>query len=114
MKINLGVDRLPAAAANARRPCSPTTRGIMEVEPTVAEMDAPRHEARAGRSAADPHIEVCIPTVHDPRWRPTASTCVTIDVNSQPYTLTPTGTWDEIRDAVADRAIASSRATCPA
>ena len=30
---------------------------------------------------------------------------VTIDVNSQPYTLAE-GTWDELRDEVADRAIA--------
>ena len=30
---------------------------------------------------------------------------VTIDVNSQPYTLAE-GSWDEIRDEVADRAIA--------
>ena len=33
---------------------------------------------------------------------------ITIDVNSQPYTLAPDqGSWDEHRDAVADRAIAT-------
>jgi phytoene dehydrogenase-like protein len=83
----------------------PYHRGIAEVNPTVAEMDAGQAEARAGRPAADPHIELCIPTVHDPSLAPEGKHVVTIDVNSQPHTLAE-GTWDDIRDSVADRAIA--------
>ena len=105
MKINLAVDRLPVAAAVDGDGVQPYHRGIMEVNPTVAEMDAGQAEARAGRPAADPHIEVCIPTVHDPSLAPDGHHVVTIDVNSQPYTLAE-GSWDELRDEVADRAIA--------
>ena len=105
MKINLAVDRLPVAAAVGDGGVQPYHRGIMEVNPTVAEMDAGQAEARAGRPADDPHIEVCIPTVHDPSLAPDGHHVVTIDVNSQPYTLDE-GSWDELRNQVADRAMA--------
>jgi len=104
VKINLAVDRLPVAAAVDGDGLQPYHRGIMEVNPTVAEMDAGQADARAGRPALDPHIELCIPTVHDPSLAPEGRHVVTIDVNSQPYTLAE-GSWDELRDEVADRAV---------
>ncbi len=73
-------------------------------DPTLAEMDAAQAEARAGRPAPDPHIELCFPTVHDPGLAPDGHHVVTIDVNSQPYRLAQ-GSWEEIRDSVADGAI---------
>jgi phytoene dehydrogenase-like protein len=105
VKINLAVDQLPIAAAVPGNGIQPYHRGIAEVNPTVAEMDAAQADARAGRPALDPHIELCIPTVHDPSLAPEGKHVVTIDVNSQPYTLAE-GSWDAIRDSVADRAIA--------
>jgi phytoene dehydrogenase-like protein len=103
MKINLAVDRLPRAAV-AGNGIEDYHRGIVEVNPTLAEMDAAQAEARAGRPAADPHIELCFPTVHDPSLAPPGHHVVTIDVNSQPYTLAD-GSWEAIRDRVADAAI---------
>ncbi len=39
---------------------------------------------------------------------------LTIDINSQPYDLAPgQGTWDELRDGVADRAIATLEGYMP-
>jgi phytoene dehydrogenase-like protein len=105
VKINLAVDRLPVAAAIGGDGVQPYHRGIMEVNPTVAAMDAAQAEARAGRPAPDPHIELCIPTVHDSSLAPDGNHVVTIDINSQPYTLAE-GDWNSIRDSVADRAIA--------
>ncbi len=105
VKINLAVDRLPIAAAVDGDHEQPYHRGIMEVNPTVAEMDWAQAQARAGRPADDPHIELCIPTVHDPSLAPPGKHVVTIDVNSQPYSLAE-GDWAEIRDGVADRAVA--------
>ena len=105
VKINLAVDRLPIAAAVDGDGVQPYHRGIMEVNPSVAEMDWAQAEARAGHPAGDPHIELCIPTVHDASLAPDGKHVVTIDVNSQPYTLAE-GDWDSIRDEVADRAIA--------
>ena len=76
----------------------------MEVNQPLAEMDRAQAEARVGVPARDPHIELCIPTVHDPSLAPAGHHVVTIDVNSQPYTLAE-GEWDGIREQVADRAI---------
>ncbi|MDP9295457.1 MAG: NAD(P)/FAD-dependent oxidoreductase, partial [Actinomycetota bacterium] len=50
------------------------------------------------------HVEVCFPTVHDPSLAPEGKHVVTIDVNSQPYTLRE-GSWDAIKEKVADRVI---------
>ena len=103
MKINLAVDQLPLASGIDGSGPQPYHAGIMEVNSSLAEMDAAQAEAQAGRPAEDPHIEICIPTVHDPSLAPAGKHVVTIDVNSQPYHLA-TRSWDEIRDEVADRA----------
>lgn len=105
MKINLGVDALPIAKAVSGRGLRPYHRGIVEVNTTLAAMDAAQSAARAGRPADDPHIELCIPTVHDPSLAPEGHHVVTIDVNSQPYRLAD-GSWETRRGAVADRVIA--------
>jgi phytoene dehydrogenase-like protein len=104
MKINLGVDELPVARAVGGDGVQPYHRGIVQIQTTLAEMDAAQAEARAGRPAPDPHIELCFPTVHDPGLAPDGHHVVTIDVNSQPYRLAQ-GSWEEIRDSVADGAI---------
>jgi phytoene dehydrogenase-like protein len=106
MKINLAVDELPRAGAlETGEGVQPYHRGIVEVSGTLPRMDRDQDAARAGLPAAEPHIELCFPTVHDASLAPAGHHVVTIDVNSQPYTLAEAG-WDEIRDEVADRAIA--------
>jgi phytoene dehydrogenase-like protein len=105
MKINLAVGELPRAAGVDGHGVQPYHAGIMEVSSSLSDMDRAQAEARAGRPADDPHIELCIPTVHDPSLAPDGHHVVTIDVNSQPYELAE-HSWDEIREAVADRAIA--------
>jgi phytoene dehydrogenase-like protein len=107
VKINLAVDRLPEVKGmpSGRQPY---LGGIMEFGGFIADMDRAQHEARSGLLGRDPHVEACIPTFHDPTLAPEGKHVVTIDVNSQPYTLAPgQGSWDEHRDAVADRAIAT-------
>jgi phytoene dehydrogenase-like protein len=47
---------------------------------------------------------MCIPSVHDGSLAPEGKHVVTIDVNSQPYTLAE-GSWDDIKNDVADRVI---------
>ena len=113
VKINLGVDRLPEVAGmpSGRQPY---LGGIMEFGGFIADMDRAQFEARSGRLGTDPHVEVCIPTFHDPSLAPDGRHVLTIDINSQPYTLAAgEGTWDEHRDAVADRAIATLEGYMP-
>ena len=102
VKINLAVDQLPVAAAIDG--ASSRTTGV---SPRSIRRSRGRGPGRGagGIPATDPHIELCVPTVHDPSLAPAGKHVVTIDVNSQPYTLAD-GSWDGIRDEVADRAIA--------
>ena len=105
MKINLAVDKLPVATNMPGEGVQPYHRGIMEVNQPLADMDRAQAEARAGKPADDPHVEMCIPTVHDPSLAPEGHHVLTIDINSQPYELAE-GSWEDIDEGVADRAIA--------
>ncbi len=107
VKVNLAVDRLPEVRGmpGGRQPYQ---GGIMEFGGFIPDMDRAQFEARQGKLGSDPHVEVCIPTFHDPSLAPEGKHVLTIDINSQPYELDPaTGTWDELRDEVADRALAT-------
>ncbi|MGA7396755.1 MAG: NAD(P)/FAD-dependent oxidoreductase [Solirubrobacterales bacterium] len=105
MKINLAVNELPVATNMPGSGVQPYHLGIMEVNQPLRDMDRAQAEARAGRSGEDPHVEMCIPTVHDPSLAPAGHHVLTIDVNSQPYNLAD-AEWDDIKDDVADKAIA--------
>lgn len=113
IKINLAVSELPRAAAmGGNGEVQPYQRGIVELSQPLLDMDRAQSLALRGIPADDPHIELCIPTVHDPGLAPPGCHVVTIDVNSQPYHLAE-GDWDGIRDQVADRAIAQIGALFP-
>jgi phytoene dehydrogenase-like protein len=106
VKVNLAVNRLPEVTGMPAG-LQPYHRGIMEFGPLIPGMDLAQAEARAGKPALDPHIEVCIPSVHDPSLARDSHHVITIDINSQPYELAEgQGEWDEIKDGVADRALA--------
>ena len=83
----------------------PYHTGIMELNPFIADMDFQQAQAVQGIAADPAHIEVCFPTVHDPSLAPEGKHIMTIDVNSQPYTLRD-DEWDDIKEDRADRAIA--------
>src|SRR3954469_18859937 len=105
MKINLAIGGLPGVTGDPDGVVQPHHRGIMELNPFIPDMDDQQAQATRGIAADPSHIELCIPTVHDPSLAPDGRHVVTIDVNSQPYTLAE-GSWDELRDEVADRVVA--------
>ena len=104
MKINLGVGELPRLKTDGSRDPQPYHRGLLQFTKPLESLDQDQMAARAGEPAATPHIELCIPTMHDPSLAPQDSHVVTIGVRSQPYGLR-NQTWDDAKDAVADRVI---------
>jgi phytoene dehydrogenase-like protein len=104
IKINLALSGLPTVEGEPGGVQRYHT-GIMELNPTLAEMDRQQALAVQGIPADPAHIELCFPTVHDPSLAPEGTHIMTIDVNSQPYRLRE-GDWDAIREERADRAIA--------
>ncbi len=104
IKINLALDRLPAARGQAGSGPQPYHRGIFELGPTLDVLDLQQAEARAGIPAVGAHIEMCFPTVHDPSLAPEGKHVATVDINSQPYSLAD-GDWDSVKDKIADRVL---------
>ena len=104
IKINLALDRLPAAVGQTGTGPQPYHHGVIEIGPTLDVLDLQQAGARAGVPATGAHIEMCFPTVHDSSLAPDGKHVATVDINSQPYTLAE-GDWDSIKDGVADRVL---------
>lgn len=104
IKINLALDRLPAARGQSGTGTQPYHHGVLELGPTLDVLDLQQAGARAGIPATGAHIEMCFPTVHDPSLAPPGRHIATIDINSQPYRLAE-GDWDSIKERVADRVL---------
>jgi len=112
IKINLALSALPFVPDLPTEDVQPYHRGVLELNPFLAELDEQQASARAGVPADPSHIELCFPTVHDPSLAPDGKHIATIDVNSQPYTLRD-GDWDSIKEARADAAIRQIAAFFP-
>jgi phytoene dehydrogenase-like protein len=112
IKINLAVSELPRVASLGGSGVQPYHRGIMEFGPPLGDLDIHQAQARRGIAATGTHIELCFPSVHDPSLAPEGRHVITIDVNSQPYHLAE-GSWDERKDAVADRVLQELAAVMP-
>jgi phytoene dehydrogenase-like protein len=106
IKINLALGELPLVSGVDGSGVQPYHTGIMELNPFIADMDAQQAQAVQGIAADPAHIELCFPTVHDPSLAPEGKHIMTIDVNSQPYRLRDAD-WDDVKEARADRAIAT-------
>ncbi len=106
IKINLAVSALPYVRGLPEGGVQPYHTGIMELNGFNADMDMQQAQALVGIPADPAHIEMCFPTVHDPSLAPEGKHVITIDVNSQPYTLAE-GKWDDIKEDRADRVINS-------
>jgi phytoene dehydrogenase-like protein len=109
MKINLAVAELPLvrgiAGNGGAEGVQPYHRGLIQIAKPLADLDQDQASARAGIPAETAHMELCVPTVHDPSLAPIGAHVVTIGVRSQPYRLHD-ASWDNIKEDVADRVIA--------
>jgi phytoene dehydrogenase-like protein len=109
MKINLAVAELPQVRGLAEDAHAdgvlPYHRGLIQITKPLSDLDRDQASAQAGSPAEAAHMELCIPTVHDPSLAPDGAHVVTIGVRSQPYRLR-NGAWDEIKEGIADRVIA--------
>lgn len=102
LKINMALDRLPefTAAPGA----GPHLGATMHICPTIEYMERAWDDAKYGRPSQRPIIEMTIPTIYDPSLAPPGKHIMGVFVQYAPYTLRE-GTWDELRDAYADRVI---------
>ena len=108
MKINLAVAELPRVGGLVAEGdvdgLQPYHRGLIQIAKPLADLDQDQASAQSGVPADAAHMELCVPTVHDPSLAPDGKHIVTVGVRSQPYRLRDAA-WDDIKEDVADRVI---------
>ncbi len=104
MKINVALSGLPYFKSLPAGNVQPYHRGLTQVTSSLEKLDADQATARNGAPVADPHLEICFPTVHDPTLAPEGMHVLTIGARSQPYALRDT-TWEQSRGHAADNVL---------
>ncbi len=106
MKINLAVSELPRFTALDGQDQRQGVTGGLFIAPTIDYMQRACDEARLGHPASDPFLNVHLQSAVDDTMAPAGKHAISIFAQYFPYTLAE-GTWDERRDQIADRVIAT-------
>lgn len=105
MKINLAVSELPDfSCMPGRAEVGPQHRGTIHISPSVDYLENAYEDARRGEPSREPVVELTIPTSVDRTLAPDGHHIVQMFVQYAPYRLAH-GSWDEHRDAFAQRCI---------
>ncbi len=105
IKINLAVAELPRLRTIPGSGVEPYHRASIQICPSMESMERAADQAKYGEPASEPMIEMCIPTVYDSSLAPPGRHIVSILARYFPYRLRQ-GTWEALRDTVADRVLA--------
>ena len=103
-KLNLALSELPSFTALPGRDPGPQHRGTIHISPTLDYIERAFDDARAGRPSRGPVLECTIPSVLDDTLAPKGRHVMGVFVQYAPYELAE-GTWDDVKDAFADRCI---------
>jgi phytoene dehydrogenase-like protein len=102
LKINVALAELPNFWALPGSSAGPQHRGTIHICPDQDYIERAFDDAKYGRPSAHPVLECTIPSVVDPTVAPPGQHLMSMFVQYAPYRLAE-GTWDEQRDAFADR-----------
>jgi len=105
LKINVALSELPDFTAVPGKEASPHHRGTIHIAPTLDYMEQAFDDAKYGRTSARPILECTIPSVVDPSVAPPGQHLMSCFVQYAPYALRE-GSWDQHREAFADRCLA--------
>jgi phytoene dehydrogenase-like protein len=104
IRINLAVGELPRVKGIPGDGEQPYHRSMIWIDRTLDELERGAQDMKNGIPTPEPHVEMCIPTVSDPSLAPPGKHIIIMDAVCHPYRLKE-GSWDQIRDQVADRII---------
>ena len=93
---------LPDFRALPGRTPGPQHRGTIHICPDQDYIERAFDDAKYGRPSAEPVLECTIPSIVDPTVAPPGRHLMSMFVQYAPYELRE-GSWDEQRDAFADR-----------
>jgi phytoene dehydrogenase-like protein len=101
-KVNLALDALPDFTA---RPGSGAhLRGAISISPSIDYMERAYDEAKYGRCARRPYLDIVIPSLSDPTIAPPGKPVMSCFVQYVPFHLTD-GHWDDERERLGDTVI---------
>jgi phytoene dehydrogenase-like protein len=103
-KINLALAEPPQFTALPGSGVMPHHRGTMHIGPSLDYLDHAYDEAKYGEPSREPVLEMTMATSVDNTLAPPGKHLLSIFVQYAPYKLA-TGTWDERKEAFADRCI---------
>ena len=101
LKINVALAELPDFTALPGSP-GPQHRGTIHICPDQDYIERAFDDAKYGRPSANPVLECTIPSVVDETVAPPGQHLMSMFIQYAPYKLRQ-GTWDDHRDAFADR-----------
>jgi len=104
IRINLAVGELPRVKGMPGDGVQPYHQSMIWIDRSMDELERGAQDMKNGIPTPAPHVEMCIPTVSDPSLAPPGKHIIIMDAVCQPYSLSE-GSWDQIRDSVADRII---------
>jgi phytoene dehydrogenase-like protein len=102
LKINVALSELPSFRALPGTEPGPQHRGTIHICPDQDYIERAFDDAKYGRPSAEPVLECTIPSVVDPTVAPPGRHLLSMFVQYAPYELRD-GSWDDQRDAFADR-----------
>jgi phytoene dehydrogenase-like protein len=105
LKINVALTELPSFRALPGSAPGPQHRGTIHICPDQDYIERAYDDAKYGRPSAHPVLECTIPSVVDPTVAPAGQHLMSMFVQYAPYRLRE-GTWDQQREAFADRCFA--------
>ncbi len=105
MKINMAITEPPRFTMLPAERVREGYSGGLFIAPTIDYMQRACDEARAGRPATHPFLNVHLQSVVDDSVAPPGRHTLSIFTQYFPYRLAE-GTWDERRDAIADQVLA--------
>jgi phytoene dehydrogenase-like protein len=102
MKINLALDGLPNFKALPGSGPLPHHRATMHICPDLGYVERAYDEAKYGRPATSPMLEMTIPTTYDDSLAPPGKHLMGIFLQYTPYRLAE-GNWHKMKDRYADQ-----------
>ncbi len=104
-KINLGLSDLPNFSAAPTADVAPHHHGTIHISPTLDYIERAYDDAKYGRPSAEPVLEITLPSSVDRSIVPAGKHLMSIFVQFAPYTLGGGKSWDDQKEAFADRCI---------
>ncbi len=105
-KVNVALSEPPNFTAAPSRGVAAHHHGTMHIGPSLDYLERAYDDAKYGRPAAEPILEITLPTSVDTTIAPDGKHIMSMFVQYAPYKLADGKSWDDEKEAFGDRCIA--------